>query len=72
MFVLLVLFAPQVAPTVKERLVLAGSLLIGYCPLQHKGHVNFFRMVTTCQPPPTHEDMDYALREIERRGQDLS
>ncbi|XP_034244464.1 glutamate decarboxylase 2 isoform X2 [Thrips palmi] len=60
-----------VAPAIKERLVLAGTLLIGYCPLQHRGHVNFFRMVTTCQPPATREDMDLAIREIQRHGEAL-
>lgn len=51
--------------------MLAGTLLIGYCPLQHKGHVNFFRMVTTCHPPATEEDMDLVLAEIQRHGDAL-
>lgn len=60
-----------VAPAIKERLVLAGTLLVGYCPLPHKGHGNFFRMVTTCHPPPTREAMDHVITEIERLGRDL-
>ncbi|XP_052122311.1 cysteine sulfinic acid decarboxylase [Frankliniella occidentalis] len=55
-----------VAPTVKERMALAGTLLVGYCPLPHKGHVNFFRMLTTCHPPPRTEDMDLVIGEVQR------
>ncbi|KAK3907320.1 Cysteine sulfinic acid decarboxylase [Frankliniella fusca] len=58
-----------VAPAVKERMAQRGTLLVGYCPLPHKGHVNFFRMVTTCQPPPRPADMDRAAAEIQRLGE---
>jgi len=60
-----------IAPAIKERMALQGSLLVGYCPLLHKGCVNFFRLVTTCQPPPTFSDMDFVLNEIDRLGQEL-
>lgn len=59
----------KVAPAIKERLVLDGSLLVGYCPLPHKGLVNFFRMVVTCQPPARRQDMDFVLQEIRRHGE---
>jgi len=55
----------------KEKLILAGTLMIGYQPLPQKGLRNFFRFVTSCQPPPTHADMDHVWQEIERHGADL-
>lgn len=60
-----------VAPKIKERLILSGTLMIGYQPLPHKGLRNFFRFVTSCHPPPTHPDMDHVWQEIERLGADL-
>lgn len=48
-----------------------GSLMLGYQPLLYKNMVNFFRLALTGQPPPTHEDMDFVLNEIERLGCDL-
>ncbi|PSN40570.1 Cysteine sulfinic acid decarboxylase, partial [Blattella germanica] len=61
----------RVAPKIKEKLILSGSVMIGYQPLPHKGLRNFFRFVTSCHPPATHEDMDYIWQEIERHGADL-
>lgn len=51
---------------------MSGSLMIGYTPLGHKGHCNFFRMVTTCQPVPTFKDMDYVITQIELHGNELN
>ena len=45
--------------------------MIGYQPLAHKNWVNFFRLVIPCQPPPTHQDMDFVVDEIEKLGSDL-
>ena len=61
----------QVAPKIKERMILKGSLMIGYQKLDHKGKRNFFRMVIHATPPPTKEDMEYVIAEIERCGKDL-
>nr|CAH0113551.1 unnamed protein product [Daphnia galeata] len=61
----------KVAPTIKKRMVEKGSLMIGYQPLPHKNLVNFFRLVIPCLPPPTHEDMNFVIDEIERLGCDL-
>lgn len=61
----------QVAPAIKKRMVEKGSLMVSYQPLVHKNMVNFFRLALHCQPPPTHEDMDFVLNEIERLGRDL-
>lgn len=55
----------------KERMVLEGGVMMGYQPLKHKGLTNFFRMVTTCHPPPTRAHMEFVVREIERLGADL-
>ncbi|XP_071541227.1 cysteine sulfinic acid decarboxylase-like isoform X2 [Panulirus ornatus] len=61
----------KVAPALKARMVRQGTLMIGYQPIASKNLVNFFRMVTTCTPTPTHADMDFVLDEIERLGADL-
>ncbi|XP_063231452.1 LOW QUALITY PROTEIN: acidic amino acid decarboxylase GADL1-like [Bacillus rossius redtenbacheri] len=60
-----------VAPEIKKRLMEAGSLMIGYQPLPHKGLRNFFRAVTACHPPPAHRDMDHVVSEIETHGSSL-
>lgn len=57
---------------IKEKLVLNGTLLVGYQPLASKGLVNFFRMINTSHPQPTNAHMDYVLDEIERRGIDIT
>ena len=41
------------APDIKERMILDGTLMIGYQPLPHKGKDNFFRVVIGSSPPPT-------------------
>ncbi|KAA0185609.1 hypothetical protein HAZT_HAZT009493 [Hyalella azteca] len=61
----------KVAPLIKERLVLEGTLLIGYQPMTGKNLVNFFRMINTSFPVPTQAHMNFVLDEIERRGQDI-
>ena len=42
-----------------------------YQPLGHRHLVNFFRLVVPCQPPATHEDMDFIIEEFEKLGADL-
>nr|XP_045619575.1 cysteine sulfinic acid decarboxylase-like [Procambarus clarkii] len=61
----------KVAPLLKARMVEAGTVLVGYQPLPEKGLVNFFRMINTCEPPPTTQDMDYVLQQMETLGADL-
>lgn len=61
----------KVAPVIKKRMVLKGSLLIDYHPLGSKSLVNFFRVPLHCTPPPTTADMDFIVTEIARLGQDL-
>ncbi|XP_046397903.1 cysteine sulfinic acid decarboxylase-like [Ischnura elegans] len=61
----------KVAPNLKKKMILQGSLMIGYQPLSNKGLRNFFRLVVTCQPPPSPSHMEYVLHEIERLGKDL-
>ncbi|KAI5707065.1 hypothetical protein M8J75_014081 [Diaphorina citri] len=60
-----------VAPRIKEKLVLGGTLMIGYQPLQHRNLHNFFRLVTTCHPASSRQDMDYAIDQIELRGAEV-
>lgn len=61
----------KVASKVKERMMVEGSLMVGYTPLSYKNIGNFFRMVVTCQPPPTKAAMDYAIEKIEEFAADL-
>lgn len=56
---------------IKKRLTLDGSVMIGYTPLLHRDYGNFFRMVVTCQPPPTESSMDHVIKEIQRVASDL-
>ncbi|KAJ8369996.1 hypothetical protein SKAU_G00100240 [Synaphobranchus kaupii] len=58
----------KVAPTIKERMMRKGSMMVGYQP--QKGRVNFFRMVVL-SPQISQEEMDFFLDEIERLGKDL-
>ena len=61
----------QVAPKIKEQLTYAGSLMIGYQPLNHKNLKNFFRMVITCHPIRTYQHMDYVIEQIELWGEKI-
>ncbi|KDR13120.1 hypothetical protein L798_13050, partial [Zootermopsis nevadensis] len=61
----------NVAPKIKEKLILSGTLMIGYQPLPHRGLKNFFRFVTSCHPSPSYADMDHVWQDIERHGADL-
>lgn len=60
----------KVAPQIKERMLKAGSLMIGYQPLANRGLVNFFRIVVA-NGNNTRTDMDFVIREIDRLGNDL-
>ena len=53
---------------VKERMVMQGTMLVGYQPLGDK--VNFFRMVVT-NLEVTPAQMDFVIDEISRLGADL-
>uniref|UniRef100_A0A8D0HJZ3 Cysteine sulfinic acid decarboxylase n=1 Tax=Sphenodon punctatus TaxID=8508 RepID=A0A8D0HJZ3_SPHPU len=58
----------RVAPTIKERMMRKGSMMVSYQP--HGTKVNFFRQVVT-NPTVTKADLDFFLEEIERLGEDL-
>lgn len=60
-----------VAPRLKECMILSGTLMIGYQPLKHRRLHNFFRLVTTCHPVLTKDDMDRVIEEIETKGAGL-
>jgi hypothetical protein len=59
----------QVAPKIKEKLTIDGTLMIGYQPLPHKNLSNFFRMVVHAIPHQTNASMDHVLNEIQRCGE---
>jgi hypothetical protein len=61
----------EVTVKIKERMLLAGTLMIGYTPLAQKNIGNFFRMVVNCQPPPSISSMDHVISEIEKFAADL-
>ncbi|XP_014488839.1 PREDICTED: cysteine sulfinic acid decarboxylase [Dinoponera quadriceps] len=61
----------KVTSKIKERMILEGSLMIGYTPLPAKNIGNFFRMVICCQPPPTESSMDHVISQIEKFALDL-
>ncbi|XP_078543498.1 cysteine sulfinic acid decarboxylase isoform X1 [Lissotriton helveticus] len=58
----------KVAPTIKERMVRKGSMMVGYQP--NGDNVNFFRQIVI-NPELTENDMIFFLDEIERLGVDL-
>ncbi|XP_023218241.1 cysteine sulfinic acid decarboxylase-like [Centruroides sculpturatus] len=61
----------KVAPAIKKKMVLEGSLIIDYHPLGSKSYVNFFRVPLHCTPPPSRSDMDFIVREISRLGNEV-
>lgn len=61
----------EIAPKIKERMMMNGTLMIGYMPLSFKKLGNFFRMVINCQPPPSKASMDYVINKIEELAIDL-
>ncbi|XP_077185223.1 cysteine sulfinic acid decarboxylase isoform X3 [Paroedura picta] len=58
----------KVAPTIKERMMKKGSMMVSYQP--HGNRVNFFRQVVA-NPAVTKADLDFFLDEIETLGKDL-
>uniref|UniRef100_A0A3P8S188 Cysteine sulfinic acid decarboxylase n=1 Tax=Amphiprion percula TaxID=161767 RepID=A0A3P8S188_AMPPE len=58
----------KVAPTIKERMMKQGTMMVGYQPLGNK--VNFFRVIVF-SPLVSQKDLDFFLNEIERLGDDL-
>lgn len=61
----------QVAPLIKQHIVLNGSLMIGYQPLKHRDLPNFFRFVLTCHPQHSESDLDRVVTEIQTAGKYL-
>ncbi|KAM4705274.1 acidic amino acid decarboxylase GADL1 [Rhinophrynus dorsalis] len=58
----------KVAPTIKERMMKKGSMMVGYQP--HRDKVNFFRHIII-SPQVSREDIDFVLDEIHLLGRDL-
>lgn len=51
-------------------MIKSGTMMVGYSPLNNKGHGNFFRMVVMAQPRPTSISMDFVIKEIEKLGEE--
>ena len=61
----------MVAPKIKEKMIMEGTLMIGYQPIPYKNLRNFFRMVIHGVPRPSKENMQFVVDEIERIGKTL-
>ena len=59
----------KVAPKIKEKLTVDGTLMVGYQPLPHKNLTNFFRMIVHAIPHQSKSSMDHVLDEIQRCGE---
>ena len=51
-------------------MVMDGSMMVGYTPMETKGYHNFFRIIFD-NPATTKEDLDFTVSEIDRLGSDL-
>ncbi|CAG2225198.1 CSAD [Mytilus edulis] len=60
----------KVAPAIKARMMLKGSIMISYQPLSSKGLVNFFRVIVG-NPVCERSDMDFIVDEIIRLAEDV-
>lgn len=60
----------QVAPQIKTKMVMEGTMMIGYSPLSSKGLVNFFRVIVE-NPLCDRAEMDFMIQEIDRLGRNL-
>ncbi|KAI1292667.1 Cysteine sulfinic acid decarboxylase [Halotydeus destructor] len=58
----------KVCPAIKAVMMKEGRFMVNYQPLSSKGLPNFFRLVLTCVPEPTKEDMDAFVSQISRLG----
>lgn len=61
----------EMTTKIKERMTLEGTLMVGYMPLSYCNRGNFFRLVVTCQPPPSNAAMDFVIDKIEQLAADL-
>ncbi|KAF6200313.1 hypothetical protein GE061_006616 [Apolygus lucorum] len=61
----------KVGPTMKKKFTEEGVLLLGYQPLEYRELKNFFRMVVTCHPPRSKEQMDRVVELFEKYGSEL-
>lgn len=60
-----------IAPIIKEKMIMAGTLMVGYSPLPYQQKGNFLRMVLTCFPPANTGVVDFLLEETERLAADI-
>ena len=60
----------QIGPKIKEKMMTSGSMMIGYCPLESRGYVNFFRIIVN-GVQLDEKDVDYVIETIDVMGKDL-
>jgi len=58
----------QIQTKIKEKMVLDGSMMVGYSPIPHKNVSNALRLVIPAYPKKTHEHMDIVLDKIVQFG----
>lgn len=61
----------KVCPMIKSKMMDEGRVMVNYQPLTCKKLPNFFRLVLTCVPPTTKDDIDYFSQEISRIGDQI-
>lgn len=62
----------KVCPAVKERMMTEGKIMVNYQPLSSKKLPNFFRLVLTCLPPSTKQDIDVFVDEVARLAESIN
>jgi glutamate/tyrosine decarboxylase-like PLP-dependent enzyme len=61
----------KVCPLIKGKMMEKGHLMVNYQPLTSKKMVNFFRLVLTCVPPSSPQDMDFFVDQIQSLGNQI-
>lgn len=61
----------KVCPAIKGKMMKESKIMVNYQPLSSKGLPNFFRLVLTCIPPSTTDDIDFFVDQIEQLGSSI-
>ncbi|XP_055389886.1 cysteine sulfinic acid decarboxylase [Condylostylus longicornis] len=60
-----------VAPKIKEKMIMSGTMMVGYTPLPYRNLGNFIRMAFTCFPVLNENDIEFLINEIENLGEQI-
>lgn len=61
----------KVAPAIKAKMMTEGKIMVNYQPLTSKKLPNFFRLVLTCVPPSSTDNMDFFIDQIAQLGETI-